>query len=164
MSQIVAQILSLALRRQDDRELDDAEPIGLPETFTRIRPSFVASYISSLGPSQLWWTRGMILGQNPEDAPVMPPPLFNDRVNVTGNSGHPFRIRGVTKNSGGTPVSNVNCHLFRTSDRAYLESSVSKAGGEYDLGTDNTTTQHFVVAYRPGPDIEGTTVNTLVGS
>ena len=111
-----------------------------------------------------WPSRNRIMLQSAVDFQFGLPGQFDNRLVYGGVSSFLYRIRGVTKDSGGTPISNVTVSLYRTSDKAFLRSAVSKDGGQYDLAADDNTTTNFIVAYRAGPDIEGTTVNTLLGT
>jgi hypothetical protein len=72
-------------------------------------------------------------------------------------------IKGITKNSSGTPISGVIVQAFRTSDDYYMGAVESREDGSYDCPTCSPAgIQHYLVAYKAGsPDIAGTTVNTL---
>lgn len=167
MSYIDILSLSVAYYRHDDREWWDAEPIGTPPNrYSRYRSVAKATRDVKLPQTILWWPASQIFADSTLGEDVsMTGPVWTDKVDPTGNSGYPYRIRGFALDSVGAGVSNAEMQLFRTSDDAYLRSSFSVgSSGQYDIGTDDTTTAHYIVAYRTGPDIEGTTVNTLVGS
>lgn len=72
-------------------------------------------------------------------------------------------IKGITKNSSGTPISGVIVQAFRTSDDYYMGAVESREDGSYDCPTCSPAgVQHYLVAYKAGsPDTAGTTVNTL---
>jgi hypothetical protein len=72
-------------------------------------------------------------------------------------------IKGITKDSGGTAISDVTVQAFRTVDDVYLGQDVSRTDGTYTCPTDVVAgTQCYLVAYKAGsPDIAGTTVNTI---
>lgn len=72
-------------------------------------------------------------------------------------------IKGITKNSSGTPISGVIVQAFRTSDDAYMGAVESREDGSYDCPTCSPAgIAHYLVAYKAGsPDTAGTTVNTL---
>jgi hypothetical protein len=73
-------------------------------------------------------------------------------------------VRGITKDSTGTPLGACPVHLFRTSDDVEVDQSVSDGSGNYSLVCAGSGT-FYVVAYKPGaPDVAGTTVNTLIGA
>lgn len=75
-------------------------------------------------------------------------------------------IRGITKDSGGTAISDVIVQGFVTATDAYVGQDVSRTDGTYTLGTETLPgVQHYLVAYKPGsPDIGGTTVNTITST
>lgn len=167
MSYIDIQVLSTAYFRHDDRERWDAEPNSV-DALNFARPRFIAkaSRGVKLAPGQLWWPSSQIfadptLGEDVASAPIP----FGYAVDYTGASGYPYRIRGYALDSGGAGVGGAVMQLFRTSDDTYLGQAVSVGpSGQYDLGVDTNSVQHYIVAYRTGPDIEGTTVNTLTGA
>jgi len=74
------------------------------------------------------------------------------------------RIAGVTKDSGGAALGGCNVYLYRTSDKTYLMMVVSASDGVYEVGIYDATTECFIVAYKDGTPVMGTTINTLVGS
>ena len=166
MSYIDILVLSTAYYRHDDRQLWDVESLfGTQKNFTKLRNIAMATRATAQCPGTLTWPAGQVFGDSTLGEDTAVAVTFDPRVDFTGNSGYPYRIRGFALDSVGAGVSNAEMQLFRTSDDAYLRSSVSVgSSGQYDIGTDDTTTAHYIVAYRTGPDIEGTTVNTLVGS
>jgi len=90
---------------------------------------------------------------------------YEDTIQWTSRSAFPYRIRGFTLDSAGVGVGNAVVQLFRTSDDVLLQETVSIGpSGQYDVGVRDTTTEHYLVAYRASPDIMGTTINTLTGS
>lgn len=77
---------------------------------------------------------------------------------------YPYSISGITRDSAGTPLGSCLVKLFRTSDDSLVHQTVSDANGNYKIPASQAL-QHYVVAYLAGaPDVEGTTVNTLVGA
>lgn len=96
--------------------------------------------------------RGYRLGVSPSMQGAMPLPAIY------------LRIFGVTKDSSGTPLGGCLCLLFRTPDNVQVDSAVSDGSGNYEFRTAGLTTAYYVVAYKAGgPDLAGTTVNTLLG-
>lgn len=73
-------------------------------------------------------------------------------------------IRGICKDSGGSPVANAIVQGFVTATDAFVGEVQSNTDGTYNLGTEQLkTTAHYLVAYKAGsPDTAGTTVNTLL--
>lgn len=90
--------------------------------------------------------------------------VWLEEVIWTGQAGWPYYIAGVTKDSGGTPIGGVNVDLYRTVDDALLGSAVSDANGIFSIGINDNTTKCYIRAWRLGPAIQGTTVDTLVGA
>jgi len=152
--------------RHDDRELWDSEPLGCVPRFTHLRFIAKASRGVKYAPLQSWWPASRIYGDSALSEDVtMPPALWDDKVEFNGNSGYPYRIYGFALDSVGAGVANAEIQLFRYSDKAYLRSIFTMdASGQYDHGTDDNTTQHFIRSQRTSPDIVGTTVATLTGS
>jgi hypothetical protein len=155
LSHLVSRLLSIALVRQDDRELECQ--IGDPVVSEEL--SFHAPWIDPQP-----YMAEMFDGAGGVGGVISLPPTWDDRVRYGGYSNFPYLITGIVQDSGANPISNAVCSLFRTSDDQWMYDAVSKDGGQYDFGVSDTVTTYYIVAYRAGPDIEGTTVNTLVGS
>lgn len=154
MSHLVSRLLSIAITRQDDRELE--YQVGDP-------------YVSE----GLWfwppWTDPLptLMDTWPVNGPSLVTsiqPMYDDRIRYGGFSNFPYRITGIVVDSTSTPVSNAVCSLFRTSDDQWMYDCVSKDGGQYDFGVSDTTTTYYVVAFDTGNGRQGVTTNTLVGS
>lgn len=80
---------------------------------------------------------------------------------------------GVTRDAYGSILPSCITKLFKTTDGAYagtkdvlLDQTTSDATtGAYTLYTLYYPDAHYIVAYKAGsPDVEGTTVNTLIGA
>ena len=74
-----------------------------------------------------------------------------------------YKIQGVTKDSGGSPLEGVTVDLFRTSDDLKVDSVVSDAAGNYVLYTPFQSVPHYCVAFK-SPNLAGSTVQSLTGS
>lgn len=73
-------------------------------------------------------------------------------------------ISGITQDSGGSPLGGCAVRLFLTAGDAIVASTTSDANGLYSFAVPADISTYYVVAYKAGaPDVEGTTVNTLVG-
>jgi hypothetical protein len=73
-------------------------------------------------------------------------------------------VTGITKDSAGAALGGCTVHLFRTADDMEVDQRVSDGSGNYSLICAGSGT-FYVVAYKAGgPDVAGTTVNTLIGS
>lgn len=170
MSYIDILVLSTAYYRHDDRELWDMNwPVGVPMQAGAVdsyRNIARATRNQNAAICANWWPRNQIFADATLGEDVAGPPAsYDERVDPTGASGYPYRIRGYALDSVGTGVGGAKMQLFRTSDDAYLGEATSVGpSGQYDLGVDTNSVQHYIVAYRTGPDIEGTTVNTLTGA
>lgn len=73
-------------------------------------------------------------------------------------------LRGICKDSVGTPVANAIVQGFVTATDTFVGQVEGNTDGTYLLGVCQAkTTAHYLVAYKAGsPDIAGTTVNTLL--
>lgn len=82
-------------------------------------------------------------------------PIFEERN---------YTISGVTKDSNGAALGNCTVKLFNKATDGVSQTAVSDASGNYSFIVDKTM-QWYIVAYLAGgPDVAGTTVNTLAGS
>ena len=73
------------------------------------------------------------------------------------------KFTGQTLDAAQKPVPGATVMLFRTLDRLFIEQSLSDANGYYELYSPYGS-GHFIVGYLSGStDIEGTSVNTLIG-
>lgn len=169
MSFIDTTVLSIAYYRHDDREMWDVEwPIGARSQIgagRRYRNIARATRNQESTPSSGFWPRSSFFGDETlGDCTVGPAPKYDDRVDTTGGMAYPYRIRGYALDSVGAGVGGAKMQLFRTADDAYLGEATSVGpSGQYDLGVDTNSVTHYIVAYRTGPDISGTTANTLTG-
>lgn len=95
----------------------------------------------------------------------------------TGNGYEPFScdgegtqtkrfIRGVTQDSGGSPLANAIVQGFITATDVFVGEVTSGNDGTFTLGTETVAgVQHYLVAYKAGGgDVAGTTVNTLTST
>lgn len=88
--------------------------------------------------------------------------LITIRTHPLSNRG-PVTVTGVTKNAAGTALGGCLVAIYATPTNAVIETGVSDGSGNYTLSA-NVSGPYYVVAYLAGaPDVEGTTVNTLVG-
>jgi hypothetical protein len=85
-----------------------------------------------------------------------------DQPEIVGGTTSRYGITGVTRDAYGSPVGGVTVKLFLTSDDSRVDQAVSDPVGTF-LVSSPYLTGHYLVAYKTGtPDVEGTTVNTLV--
>jgi hypothetical protein len=85
-------------------------------------------------------------------------------IEHTGHSRYPFRISGTVRDSSGAIVAGATVSVFRTVGDVFLRSVTSRADGTYNIGVEDGTTAHYIVARQASPAIQGVTVNTLLGS
>lgn len=81
--------------------------------------------------------------------------------------GHTFRyaITGVSRDAAGSILPSCTLKLFRTSNDELVHQTISDPNtGVFTLFSQYYPDTHYIVAYKSGiPDVEGTTVNTLIG-
>ena len=82
---------------------------------------------------------------------------FGGRVNPV------WKIQGVTKDSGGSPIGGITVDLFLTNGDIKVDSTISDAAGNYLLFTPYQSQNHYCVATN-NSTLAGATVNTLQGS
>lgn len=82
-------------------------------------------------------------------------------------------ILGITRDAGGTALGGCTVKLYKTADGAYLgtkdtliyEAVSDATTGQFYVYTQYYPDTHYLVSYKAGsPDVEGTTVNTLIGA
>jgi hypothetical protein len=75
-------------------------------------------------------------------------------------------VRGITRDSAGTPLPTCAVHLFRTSDDVEVGQTISDAVGYFEfVFTSDPAIMFYLVCYKAGaPDVAGTSVNTLVAT
>lgn len=148
------------------RVIVDSLDLG-PEPSWQFDQKFGFMPVAAQRRAYLWPQGGMMTGLTPGVETVTFGVWYGDDWwwNWTGELSYPYRIRGYTLDSNGAILGNVTLNLFRTSDNAWIATTTSDpASGAYDFGVTDNTTAYFIVAYRPSPPVEGTTVNTLIGS
>jgi len=73
------------------------------------------------------------------------------------------KITGITRDSAGNPLGSCIVQGFITSTDTFVGQVTSDSGGYYELPTIYPSTQHYLVAYKPGsPDVAGASLNTIV--
>lgn len=73
----------------------------------------------------------------------------------------PSFIRGTVTDAVGTPVGGANVQGFLTASDLYVGEIGTASNGTYELPTQYAGQAHYLVAYNPGNNTAGTTVNTL---
>lgn len=90
--------------------------------------------------------------------------IWVEDVQWCGTLNFPYRIAGITKDSGGSPIAGVNVDLYTTVADVLVASMVSDANGIFSFGVQDSTTKYYIRAWRLAPPIQGTSVDTLVGA
>jgi len=111
----------------------------------------------------MWWPRGgsCCLGS---DMGLLEASWWGEYDQAAGASSR-FGFTGITRDANGTPVASCTVSLFRTSDNVLLDTQVSDTNGSFLLSTPYYPAAHYIVAHKTAtPDIDGVTVNTLIGS
>jgi len=127
---------------------------------------FVDVYAIAVAPFRdAWWPRGGgFLGDSAVDFGLLEATWWGDIDQAAGASSR-FGFTGVTRDALGSAVGTVTVKLFRTTDDALLDTQVSDPNGHFLLNTPYYPDYHYIVAHKSGsPDIDGVTVNTLIGS
>lgn len=77
-----------------------------------------------------------------------------------------YTVSGTTRDSLGAPLGGCTVEIFETVSNAFRGGTVSDASGNYSIEiTGDRTIALFAVAYLAGlPDLQGTTVNTLIAT
>lgn len=73
-------------------------------------------------------------------------------------------ITGVSRDNTGAVLANCAVALYRTVDDVMVERQISDANGNYSFSTVGLAEQYYIVAYKVGTPVRGTTDNTLEGS
>lgn len=77
----------------------------------------------------------------------------------------PIRISGVTRDSTGAALGNVNLALFRADTEQLVERLTSDGSGNFQTSPVGLGILYQLDAYKTGsPDVAGTSVNTLQGA
>lgn len=75
-----------------------------------------------------------------------------------------YIISGLTQDTNGSPLGNSVVKLFLTATDTLVAQTVSDALGNYSFVVDKAL-RYYAVSYKAaGPDVYGTTLNTLTGT
>lgn len=87
------------------------------------------------------------------------------QYNQAGGASSRFGFVGVSRDALGTPIAACTLKLFRTADDALQDATTSDPSGNFLLNTAYYPDAHYIVAHKTAsPDVDGVSVNTLVGS
>ena len=112
-----------------------------------------------------WWPKGGgFIGDGASDVGLLEAAWWGEYDQAAGSSSM-FGFAGVTRDVNGTAIASCVVKLFRTSDDALLHTQISDANGNFSLNTPYYPDQHYIYCHKTAsPDIDGVSVNTLVGS
>lgn len=99
-------------------------------------------------------------------------PIWWDFPDLFTGATSRFVFTGVTRDSGGSALGSVTVKLFKTADGSYvgtkdilIDEIVSDTSGNFSVTTPYYPDTHYLVTYKAGtPDVQGTTVNSLIGA
>jgi len=111
-----------------------------------------------------WWPGiSGLLGDQAADVGVLDRTRWGAYDQAAGAASR-YGFVGVTRDSLGTPIGSCTVKLFRTADDLLLDTSTSDPSGNFLLNTAYYPDQHYIVAHKSSsPDVDGVTVNTLIG-
>lgn len=112
-----------------------------------------------------WWPGGAgFVGDSGADVAIIAAEKWGEFDQAAGAASR-FGFVGVTRDQWGTAVGAVTVYLFRTSDNVLLDTSISDPSGNFLLNTPYYPDAHYIVAHKSGsPDVDGASVNTLIGT
>lgn len=140
----------------------------------RINPLSFQWYATGMRPFSPWmdgllWYSSRVSGGDP-GVPMMP--FGSDSINTSkrwephpdeGGSQSMKKIIGTTRDAGGVALGTCVVKGYRTVNDQFLRQLTSDAAGYFEFCSEYSAENHYLVAYKTGtPDVEGTTVNTLV--
>lgn len=132
------------------------------------RGAIFVECISAIAPPSFeteWWPRGAGFMADGASGDILNASWWGDFDPAAGAASR-YGFTGVTRDQYGTAVGSVTVNLFRTSDNVLQDTAVSNAtDGTFLLNTVYYPDTHYIVAHKSGsPDVDGATVNTLIGS
>ena len=76
-----------------------------------------------------------------------------------------FIISGTTRDGAGAPLGECAVRLFDATTHVLAQSTTSDGNGAYSFTVTDSTTTHYIVAYKAGAtDVFGTCANTVTGT
>lgn len=146
------------IRRESDARLHQLD----------YQPERVFADIWAIAPASFatpWWLpTGAFIGDMATDVGVMSS-LPWSWYYQQGGASTGFGLRGVTRDVYGSPLGNCTVSLFLTATNALMDTIISDVDGNFILRTAYFPDTHYIVSHKSGsPDVDGATVNTLVGT
>jgi len=75
-----------------------------------------------------------------------------------------YKICGYTRDANGNPLGGCTVWLFRTSDKQFIDETISDENGYYEFTVPDNVTEYFIRAHKDGtPNVFGTTDRNLKG-
>lgn len=112
-----------------------------------------------------WWPGGRGMFGDPAVDPTYFYPVQWGEYDQAGGASSRYGFTGYTRDAYGTVISGATIKLFRTSDDLLLDTNTSDPTGWFLLNTAYYPDAHYIVAHKSGsPDIDGVSVNTLIGT
>jgi hypothetical protein len=111
-----------------------------------------------------WWPGGASMFGDPAVDPTFFSEVKWGEFDQAAGASSRYGLTGYTRDALGTIVAGCTVKLFRTSDDLLLDTTVSDPTGLFLLNTAYYPDYHYIVAHKSGsPDIDGVSVNTLIG-
>lgn len=73
-------------------------------------------------------------------------------------------LTGITRDSAGVALASCTVLLFQTADNVFVSSTVSDGAGGFSFTVSRAQGPFFLVAYKGGTPVRGTSDNTLYGA
>jgi hypothetical protein len=113
-----------------------------------------------------WWPGSTFMGDQDVDGASM---LGQDQnwgeIDQAAGAASAFGFAGITRDQYGSPLPACTVKLFRTADDVLLDTQVSDANGAFVMRTSYYPDQHYIYTRKAGsPDVQGVSVNTLIGT
>lgn len=112
-----------------------------------------------------WWPRSTLLGDDVVDVGMLEADWFEPPETTRGMNTR-FGFVGVTRDVYGSILGGCVVKAFRTTTDEKTDQQVSDVTtGAFLVSTPYYPDAHYLVSYKAGsPDVQGSTVNTLIGA
>lgn len=113
-----------------------------------------------------YWPRSGLVGNLGLDVSILERTTPWKFPQPYGGAASRYGFVGVTRDQYGTAIPSCVAKLYRTSDDSLQDTTTSDATtGEFLLNTFYYPDAHYIVAHKAGsPDVDGASVNTLIGT
>lgn len=113
-----------------------------------------------------WWPKGGgFIGDGGTDVGLLEASWWGE-YDQAGGAASRFGFAGVTRDQYGSILPSCDVKLFRTADSLLIDSAISDpTTGAFLLNSDSNQTTHWIYQHKAGsPDLDGVSVNTLLGT